>query len=592
MANHINLSSSVGGLPGLSSLDPVVNLQNPGAAPEFEEEDGVLDAQRDPTKIIGALSDDVMFKIFSYLPKSDLRACARTCSSMNVCVETHETYLVKKGLARLHEESAVFIGQLMDSVESQDKKEALMRILSWVDIDLDAPPLPPLNELEADTKNQIIHFLADLSEKELTDLKNRIAVPTCYSHVFTIAQICKGIPAVRDCPNEMSQYFLVTLLVQQLIEVGAYDQAFEIAKILPPAEMQFSLIEIISGKLAGAGDLKGAIKALTDHIDRDFLSASSFLPISNACREPEHFVQVIAAVETCLCGGEQRLALGRIDDDCAEIVQGLLQQKSIGRAIDLAEAIPNESIKIKLLKTICQFLVKENRLQEVLVVANAIPKTGDGDRVRHKIAITFAEKGRLDDARQVGEGISDHQLKASTLSEIVRISIDGLIQRKDVEGALEMLGESSELTAWEQSRFFLDIAKQFIDQADFDRAVDIVSRMRASWAEQSALYITICDGLIAAGNRARAFEIIAQAISAAERISGEKDPYLKEDVYGGLAAWFVKMGEKGQAAEMLRHVLAEEDQIAQMIQYLEVSAKDDAETESDGAEEEFDFLIP
>ena len=572
-------NSSIGGSGKEYNLPPAAAAASGVDAPS--ETDG-----------ISVLPPEIMSQVFTLLDSSDVRSTSLVNRSWNV----NTIDKVKHEEMKLLQSYSKFLADNLDEEKNPFEKKELLRLSEDNHI-LNCDSLGEIKVCLLKVRDNIESQLLKLDHEDLENLRELTKnedMPGLFEAIYDHVDVLKSLREAILINEPIQQSFALQKICKKLVELGEFDKALDVARIIPVGAHADAMLADICNELVDGGHFEKAIKiastiqtygvnwtpfenicrGLTEsnkfdramevasNLDTNRLRSHAFQGICMSLYSSKQFDKAIEVADRIEEDGLRGVVLQRISQD-------LLSSGKLEEGIRLAQTIPTVDIRSYALEQICLVLEGEERIDELIEVAVSIPNAVIRDSLLRDVSRRQYKKNQYDNAVKVARSIVGNQsLQENTLGEIAEL----LVSKGEIGKALE-ISESMSIQRIKLA-IHLAVCQEHAKQGQTEEAKDVANNIPDPRLRAQA-FANICHILLA--------KDINEAKNFAASISDEG---VRQYMYGLISSHLFDKGKLMEAAEVanLIPVLNETDDYKAKIlapiarRLLKFNKKDDAMT--------------
>ena len=378
------------------------------------------------TSTIDSLPKELFGQILHSLDARDLQAMASLNSQMKSRVITEVSDSEPPALIN-------FTKRLIEGLNVEKftfERGSLTRVVE----DIRREPFASLRLLKEGSilpvKNQIIGVIKRLDDETLATLESQVKPPKFMGNVFTLAHhqsVIEEAQRIQDKKNREQKLLKISkdLLVisRKLIGSRKFDEAIDIAKLIPDTGKKHDAYRDISIALAEAVNFDGAID-----IARLIVSDGSYASEYIVCEPFKRIFYFLLVAENF--GKASHVAMMIPDSQlrseaCIELSRALKMAKDFDNALDVAGEITPRWMRNDMIKEIAMALAVDGSVDRaVFVIKSYLGVDEDMWVVFHGLCKTLADIKNFDKATEIAISHLDGEHRSYALKYISRCLAD------------------------------------------------------------------------------------------------------------------------------------------------------------------------
>jgi lipopolysaccharide biosynthesis regulator YciM len=465
-----------------------------------------------------ALPPEMLQEIFGKLGAQDLSSTTtvdKTWQAHVITKATSDQNLLVKSLIN----AIVTFLQVQEKSAPADQKQTYKdQILKMQSLHKSNNVLESINLIQIKNnlnslRDVFIQNLNGVSEDDLKKLKTLLAkqkMPQFFANLIEVALVNKEIEKAIQQTDPNVKNFRLRELIQELSGYGEVDRTIELAlsspHALPDGDNKWVALSAIVAALSKKGQYDRAVEIANKLPSNQKTGALREIAVSYAKRGD--FDKAIATVDEIPSEEKKTNAL-------KEIIREVIEKGLLDKAYEIAKRMPKIYLSSDSLKELARRFVEKGNLNKVIEAAKAITdESYKSDFLFHLLEI-FAEKGDLDRAQEAALAQPNEERKSSGLNTVA----GEFLKRKELEKAYEIVNK---VTSSLKDVGLRDIAVEFIKSGDLKRASE-VGRSISDPDEQSYVVYNVCRKFIENDEFDRAVETAYELQLSSFRFNAFKD---------------------------------------------------------------------
>ncbi|MCX6989985.1 MAG: hypothetical protein NTX49_02805 [Chlamydiae bacterium] len=280
-------------------------------------------------------------------------------------------------------------------------------------------------------KNQIIGVIKRLDDETLATLESQVKPPKFMGNVFTLAHhqsVIEEAQRIQDKKNREQKLLKISkdllAISRKLIGSRKFDEAIDIAKLIPDTGKKQAAYRDVSIALAEAGNFDGAID-----IARLIVSDGSYASEYIVCEPFKRIFYFLLVAENF--GKASHVAMMIPDsqlrsESCIDLSRALKKVKDFDNALDVAGSITPRWMRNDMIKEIAMALAVDGSVDRaVFVIKSYLGVDEDMWVVFHGLCKTLADIKNFDKATEIAISHLDGEHRSYALKYISRRLADG-----------------------------------------------------------------------------------------------------------------------------------------------------------------------